>query len=261
MEVLLLLHQILASLNDIDMLITVPFTVITGTAFLYRKCKKIIRRKSLKKILGYDKVVIHIPTRIANETLGEHRLKPVIAKEDYNTYERLREVLSDNGFEVSITYIPARSDERDRPGELELSPDCANIVVCGPKNSKTVEDIFTSLEGLNFAKGTDGWYFEDLVRNKKLSSPLADNNNQYAFCGRVLIGNTRILLICGIHAIGSDGVAYFLGDTKKLDKLLKIVRKSDFYCIVRSSYGLETKEIYAADVTQCMKIFRVGEMI
>lgn len=253
-----MLHQILTSLNDIDMLITaitVPFTVITGMTFLYRKCKKTIRRKSLRKILGYDKVIVHIPTRIADDTLGEQRIKPVIAKEDYNTYERLRAVLLENGFEVSITYIPARSDVRDMPGELELSPDCANIVVCGPKNSKTVEGIFTSLDGLKFAKGTEGWYFEDLVRRKKLSSPLADNNNQYAFCGRVLIGNTRILLICGIHAIGSDGVAYFLGDTKKLDKLLKMVRKNDFYCIVRSSYSLETKEIYTADVTQCMKVF------
>lgn len=234
--------------------ITVPFTVISGSLFMFRKCKRYIRRRSLRKLLVYDKVVIHIPTRTADSILGEKRIKPVVAKEDYNTYEKLRNILLFNGFEVSLAYIPNRNDIREEYGELELIRDCANIVVCGPKNSRTVENIFAGLKGLDFVKGEEGWYFDDLIGNVQLTSSISENKKQYAFVGKLPIDDFNVLLICGIHAIGSDGVAYFLGDNKRLDNLLNQVGCRNFYCIIRSSYNYEMKEIYDANLTECVRI-------
>lgn len=207
----------------------------------------------MRRLLGYEKVVIHIPTRSADSALGEKRLKSVVAKEDYNTYERLRTILLQNGFGVSLAYIPSRNDEYGEYGELELLRDCANIVVCGPKNSRTVEKTFEDLEGLNFVSGEDGWYFDDLEKGTQFTSPLSENKKQYAFMGKVPIEGFDVLLICGIHAIGSDGVAYFLGDNARLDKLLRRIENKNFYCIVRAAYNRERKEIYDAELTGCIR--------
>lgn len=258
-RVFLLWWQILENLNIMDMIITavtVPFTIISSGIFTYRKCKKRLRRRFLKKLLGYDEIVIHIPTRIADNTLGEKRLKPVVAKEDYNTFERLRNILLRNGFQIELSYIPARNDDILAYGELELKRDKANIVVCGPKNSKSVEEIFTKLEGLDFVKGDEGWYFDDLVNEQQFSSPLTEPRNQYAFLGKVPIDGMNILLICGIHAIGSDGVAYLLGDNSRLDSLLRFVKDKNFYCLVKSSYNQEAKEIYDAQLTNCVRVIK-----
>lgn len=250
-------QQILENLNMINTIVaavTVPYTVITGFIFAFRRCKRHLRRRGLKKLLGYEEVVIHIPTRIAENSLGESRLKPVVAEEDYNTYEQLRDMLLQHGFRVVLSYIPARNDDLETYGELEVRPNVANIVVCGPKNSRTVERIFSELEGLDFVKGEDGWYFDDLISNVQMSSPLTENMNQYAFMGKVEANGGRILLICGIHAIGSDGVAYFLGDSDRLAKLLNFIQDKNFYCIVRSAYSYAEKKIYNAELTHCKRI-------
>lgn len=176
------------------------------------------------------------------------RIKPVIAMEDYNTAEKMRNILVENHFNVKIKYIPY-------DGNIEFERNGANIVICGPKNSPKVKKVFDSFQGsLKFEKDENGWYFEDCDTASKLYSPIESRTEQYAFLGKLKIDGFKCLLICGIHAIGSDGVAFFLSDTKKIDELLKQVGKDDFYCIINSSYRCENRAVYDADLTNHIKI-------
>ncbi len=223
--------------------ITVLYTIITLVITGVKNIKIQYRRRSLKKLLGKDDVSIHIPTRDDVD-----RLKPVVAMEDYNTAEIMRDILEDNRFHTKIKYIPPG-------GEIELTRDTANLVICGPKNSSTVRNLFDEFSDLRFAEDEElGWYFEDLETNTKLFSPQDSKTEQYAFLGKVKYKSYEFILICGIHAIGSNGVAFFLSNKDKLDELLKIVSGKLFYCIINSSYGERDKQVYDADLTNHVNI-------
>lgn len=233
--------QFLDFLLQADMYITL-FTVLYTIVNLFMKLfcfmKNFIRRKSLKKLLQNTNVAVHIPTRKVDD-----RIKPVVAMEDYNTYEKIRSVLCTNGFNVILKYIPAN-------GEVEFESSRANVVICGPKNSITVKNVFSNFRNLKFAKDENGWFFKDNRVNKKLYSDQNDRAHQYAFLGKVNYDNNEFILICGIHAIGSDGVAHFLSNRKELDCLLRKVKQSKFWCIICSSYGDHDKQIYNSCLTK-----------
>lgn len=238
-------QDILSKLSLMDLFITavtVPVTIVAGFNTVRKRCRKYVRQRYLRRLLGTDKVLVHIPTRNAGDVLGEKRLKTVVAREDYNTFEKLRATLLAAEFEVDLAYIPP-------DGEIELKKDCANIVVCGPKNSSEVQAVFDGMKNLDFKKDDEGWYFE-MTGGERLYSPLEENKEQYAFLGKVSLGGKDVLLVCGIHAIGSDGVAHFLGDGKQMEQLLQRVGDGRFCCLIKSSYKWETKEVYDAELMQ-----------
>lgn len=238
-------QDILSKLDMVNLFITaitVPVTIVAGFNTVRKRCRKYVRQRYLRRLLGTDKVLVHIPSRNAVDALGEKRLKTVVAREDYNTFEKLKAMLLAAEFEVDLAYIPP-------DGEIELKKDCANIVVCGPRNSGEVQKIFDEMENFNFQKDDEGWYFE-VAGGERLYSPLEENKEQYAFLGKIPVGSRDILLVCGIHAIGSDGVAHLLGDGKQMKQLLQQVGDDRFCCLIKSSYEWETKDVYDAELVQ-----------
>ncbi|NFF79731.1 hypothetical protein [Clostridium botulinum] len=226
------------SLVDIITLVSLVFNIIFAIPTLTNKLKSINRRKAIKKLLEFDKVIIHIPCREDKE-----RLKPVIAMEDYNTYENIKGILEKNAFNVSIKYI-------SQNGEIEIEKDKSNIVICGPKNSSLIKKTFESINGLSFINEDGTWFFLDENTNNKIYSPMDQNppqNKDIAFLGKLSIyskPNQSVLLICGIHAIGSLGIANFLNNKNELDALLKKVKNKRFYSIISSSYSENDKKVY-----------------
>lgn len=216
---------------------SVLYAVFSVFNKIFRKLRSWLRRKALKKLLENENIVIHIPTR-----KDVSRLKPLVAMEDYNTAEKLRCLFTDNLFITQIKYIPLG-------GEIEFEPDKANVVICGPKNSKTIKELFENFTTLNFSEDQQGWFFENVATHEKLRSPQNRKTNQYAFLGKVEYENHEFILICGLHAIGSDGVAFFLNNRKKLDILLKQVHRDKFWCLISSSYREHDRQIYEAELT------------
>ncbi|MEH7094873.1 hypothetical protein [Neobacillus vireti] len=205
------------------------------------KFKSFIRRRSLKILLGNDNITIHIPSRAMID-----RIKPVVAMEDYQTFENVRNVLEENKFMVELKYIPVS-------GDIEINPQNANIVICGPKNSYMVKAIFDNLRGLSFVEEDGKWFFMDEQENKMYSpmDEIPKQNGDIAFLGKVNLDNRlshSILLICGIHAIGSLGIATFLNNKNLLDSLLKKVKKKKFYSIIYSAHSNDNKDIYTSAI-------------
>lgn len=206
------------------------------------------RRRALRALLGNEHVVIHIPSRD-----DPNRLKPVVAAEDYGTFERIRDILTENGFEVKLRFITPK-------GDIEIEEDKGNIVVCGPKNSPAINETFLAMEELDFAKDRIGWYFKVHGLDEPLYSPQEKRDSQYAFLGKLPLAKTftdkEVVLICGIHAIGSDGVAFFLGQTDQLDQLLKMTKGQSFFTIITSAYAQVDKEIFTARIAVEPRIIR-----
>lgn len=217
------------------------FSLILNLLFaiptLLTKIKSLTRRKALKRLLEFDEVIIHIPSRKID------RPKPVVAMEDYAAYENIRNVLEYNAFCVSLKYIPTS-------GDIELEQDKANIIICGPKNSPLIKETFQRMNGLSFVEEEGIWYFLDEETNNKIYSPMDQNppkNSDLAFLGKLSIHskpNQSVLLICGIHAMGSLGIASFLNNKDMLDTLLKKAKSKRFYSIIYSAYSEEYKQIY-----------------
>lgn len=156
---------------------------------------KYIRARLLKQLLfKKDVVAVHIPSRTI-----EGRILPVVAREDYNTFEKLREILIKNAFEVNLKYIPPN-------GNIEADSSIANIVICGPKNSYKVKNTFDRYDKISFKEQKCGneseWFFEIPDNGEKLKSPVSDSNNQYAFLGKLKLDpdndNFSVILICGM---------------------------------------------------------------
>ena len=224
---------------------TLAYTLFSLGKLAISKARLHYRSKSLVKLLGNRSVVVHIPSRKVD------RLKPVVAMEDYNTYEKIRSVLLSNGFTVDVKYISP-------DGFIELTPNKANVVVCGPKNSPIVKKTFNNLKDTTFILQNETWSLKS--GKETLKSPIEDYYNQHAFLGklRLDIPNYKepVLLICGVHAIGSDGVAFYLNDNKALDNLLLKVKKGLFHCVITSSYSADSKQVYAAKLREgslCIK--------
>lgn len=219
--------------NQIIAFLSIAITVGGAVVLLIRNIYWFIKSYQVKRLLGGNDVVVHIPSREFD------RLKPLVAVEDYNTYEKLRGVLQGKRIKTNLKYIPTS-------GTVELDSKKPNIVICGPKNSYMTKEAFETLEGIDFVKADD-WFF--ICTDKEYHSPLTKPTEQYAFLGKIPYGELEnVLLICGIHAIGSDGVSYFLESEKNLFSLLKEIKRSSFYCLIKSSYSEKDKKIYRAEL-------------
>lgn len=126
--------------------------------------------------------------RTGTETINENKIKPVIAMEDYNTFENIRRILENNNFNVTLKYIL-------NMGEVEFVENVANIVICGPKNSMTTKNTFKKFDTLQFIQDSKSkeWYFKDVKTKQKLTSPINNNTEQYAFLGKVESPKMKIL--------------------------------------------------------------------
>lgn len=79
--------------DNLITVITVIYTIVTFVLWTLSVFGKWIRRRNLVRLLNNKNVCIHIPSRVSKEQLNEVRIKPVVAMEDYNTYEKVRDVL------------------------------------------------------------------------------------------------------------------------------------------------------------------------
>ena len=79
-----------------------------------------------------------------------------------------------------------------------------------------------------------------------------------AFLGRVRLprmGQTPVLLICGIHALGSLGIATFLESEAQLDHLMTTVEGQPFYTVIRSRHSANHQRILETDIYLNPRVF------
>ncbi len=178
---------------------------------------------------GYGPVGVGIPLRKSDE-----RDLPVLASEDVESRKQLSAFLESLSFQVL-------SEEIDPVEEWEPSGRDA-VVICGPKSSLSIAEILASDPVISFVEQADGWVLESTVDNETFSSGMdldrADPSD-IGYLGRLpTVEGRTVLVIAGIHALGSAGVVHYLENN--LAQLYAEVGVQQFSMVIRSKFDKES---------------------
>jgi hypothetical protein len=142
--------------------------------------------------------------------------RPMVAQEDVETATVLAEYLTRLDLDTAMQRIPPG-------GAPDFEPD-ALIVICGPGTSPTIAELLQCDPALDYSQRPDGrWTIIDRRSGREFRSPFDNNppeNRDIAYLGRLHRPDGRpFILIAGVHAIGSLGVAHYLVTAPHLREL------------------------------------------
>lgn len=153
-----------------------------------------------RALFGVGPVIVAVPTRKVAE-----RGLPVISAEDSIAAERLTAQLVALGFAVEQYRIPV--------GGL-WAPRGDAIAICGPKSSPVTARALTADPFLEFVSDQAGRYgITDRLDGARYVSGMDDNPpapRDVAYVGRLPFEDATLMVIAGVHAIGSVGAVHYL---------------------------------------------------
>jgi transcriptional regulator with XRE-family HTH domain len=158
---------------------------------------------------------------------------PVISSEDTLSAERLTALLSELLFAVNQYRIPV--DGRWTPtGDV--------VAICGPKSSPVTGQAIEADPVLSFAPDDSGrWGIADRSTGEEYASPIDTGespSSDLAYVGRLRYDDSSLLVIAGIHALGSIGAVDYI--SRHLADLYAAVGSKRFSMVVRSDHDGET---------------------
>jgi hypothetical protein len=178
-----------------------------------------------REFFGVGPVTVAIPLRSV-----PGRNLPVISSEDTRAYEMLAQQLGDLAFVVSRFGIPT-------DGRWAL-PASDVIAVCGPKSSPVTGAALEADPILSVAPDDRGrWVIRDRTTGMAYASPIdeeEDDDQDVAYLGRLPVGDRTILVIAGVHALGSVGAVHYLG--RNLQDLYASVGTAPFSMVIGSRH-------------------------
>lgn len=176
-----------------------------------------------RAFFGVGPVTVAIPRR----ALGE-RPRGVIASEDQAAADAMAELL------VLLGHQP-RSYEIPPTGEWEPPADA--VAICGPKSSHVTAEAIESDPYLSFEPDSEGrWVITDRQTGSVFVSPydVGDKTRDIAYVARLTRNNRQVLVVAGVHALGSIGAVEYL--RRNLDDLFGIVDERPFSLVVASTF-------------------------
>ncbi|WP_460113955.1 sigma-70 family RNA polymerase sigma factor [Streptomyces platensis] len=194
--------------------------------------------------LGSGKVIVAIAEKLEERKLRDGHDKPVqgpvIATEDVQTYERLRELAEEVGLETVFERIPLGGNVHLNRTNL--------VVICGPRLSPLIEQILESDPHLRFGEDAKGWHLIDRTTGRVYRSPMDEGESaDIAYFGRLPRpdGQGTFLYVAGIHARGSGGVVHWL--TNELAAVHRELKGRRFSTLISSRFDAETLEIVESE--------------
>ncbi|MFG2760444.1 sigma-70 family RNA polymerase sigma factor [Streptomyces wuyuanensis] len=185
-----------------------------------------------RAFLGVDRVQVAVPQRA-----GE---REYVALEDSATGQQLINLAHRLQLEGELEYIPTT-------GEIDLNRD-GLTVVCGPKTSPITAAALQADPRLSFETLDDGrWALIERETRQVHTSPSDDPNTpkpaDVAYLGRLPRpdGQGTFLLIAGVHAVGSLGVAHYLSG--HLGELYEQISSDPFSMVIKCEYEAGSKRI------------------
>lgn len=177
-----------------------------------------------RAFFGVGPVTLVIPKRqMPGRTL------PVIATEDALTAQLLTATLEALNLHVVPDHISA--NEPWTPPQRDV------VVVCGPKSSPAVAKILNADPQLHFETAGLRWRLRDVESGRSFESPMdwpTPEAVDIAYLGRHDHGEHHLLIIAGVHAIGSLGAAHHLSE--HLDELYAAVGDQPFSMLIQSTH-------------------------
>jgi hypothetical protein len=157
----------------------------------------------------------------------------VMAHEDFQTFERLKDFLRSLQLDAEAEVIPP-------PGMLRLNRDNF-VAICGPRLSPLLGQVLESDPILGFEKDDDGWHLVDHKTGITHRSPMDSGRNvDIAYFGRLPRpdGRGAFVYMAGIHAPGPGGVIHYL--TSRLGELYREVGMRRFSTLIECEFDPTT---------------------
>lgn len=184
---------------------------------------------------GVDHIQVAVPQRPG--------IRDYVALEDSATGQHLVSLAHSLQLTADIEYIPTT-------GELDLNRDSL-VIVCGPKTSPVTATALAADPRLSFETLEDGrWVLIDRRTGHQFTAPSDDpaapRSADVAYLGRLPRpdGQGTFLLIAGVHAIGSLGVAHYLAEN--LADLYEQAGTREFSMVIGADFDPATKKILQA---------------
>jgi len=181
-----------------------------------------------RAFFGVGPVTVALPLRDSG------RAFPVIASEDALSGERVTALLE--GLQLDVKQFRIPTDGAWNPtGDV--------VAICGPKSSPVTADALTHDPVLDFRQAERGWSITDRATGTTYRSPMDEHGSRtedIAYLGRVPIPGGTMLLIAGIHALGSVGAVDYL--TTHVADLYEQVGHERFSMVVASRHDGEHVE-------------------
>ena len=151
-----------------------------------------------RALFGVGPVSVAVPLRD-----GGARSLPVIASEDALASERLSAYLRDLLLAVEPVRIPVGGDWSPR-GDV--------VAICGPKSSPVTAAALRADPVLDYRVEAGRWFIVDRAAGTRFGSPLDDGktDRDIAYVGRLPVPGGSLLLVAGVHALGSVGAVDWL---------------------------------------------------
>ena len=178
-----------------------------------------------REFFGVGPVEVGIPERSL-----PGRAMPGYAAEDVEARVELARLLADLVFDVDLVGIP---DVWQPSAGHDL------VAICGPKSSATIAQILATDPVWTFTTSGQGrWSLTNNQTGENLTSPADDPEPvpaDIAYLGRLRFDRSRtVVVIAGIHAIGSLGAVHYLADN--LPGLYRHVGANLFSTVITSSH-------------------------
>lgn len=175
-----------------------------------------------RAFFGVGPIDVATPTRPSPD-----RPEGVIAVEDAESSRIITDLLRDLAFEVRPVAIPL---------DGAWTPRHEAVAICGPKSSHVSAEILEQAPKLRFHEVEGRWVIEDRQTGQRFESPLDDGTKgeDVAYIGRVTRAGKTVLVIAGVHALGSVGAAAYLAEN--LTAIHDAVGADDFSMVVRSKF-------------------------
>lgn len=178
-----------------------------------------------RAFFGVGPITVAIPER----TMPGRSL-PVLSAEDTQSAQVLAGFLDSLLFQVHATQVPASGGWEPPPGDV--------IAICGPKSSPTIADVLANDPLLDFSPDDAGnWRITDRATGEAWTSGHdvePATTEDVAYVGRVPHDHRSLLVIAGVHAIGSLGAITWLTD--HLGEVHQAVNNESFSMVVRSTH-------------------------
>ncbi|MFD4723053.1 sigma-70 family RNA polymerase sigma factor [Streptomyces sp. NPDC058423] len=185
-----------------------------------------------RAFLGVDRVHVAVPQRP-----GE---RDYVAVEDSATGQQLINLAHRMQLDGELEYIPTS-------GAIDLDRE-GMVVVCGPKTSPVTAAALEADPRLSFETLDDGrWALIDRESQQVYTSPSDEPSDpecrDVAYLGRLPRpdGEGTFLLIAGVHAVGSLGVAHYLSG--HLAELYEQAGNEPFSMVIGCDYEAGSKRI------------------
>lgn len=171
--------------------------------------------------------------------------RAMIAQEDVDAATRLSNYLAAVDIDTTSNRIPTT-------GKLDLKP-ATLVAICGPKSSPTIAELLERDPALDFSEGPDGrWRIIQRAAGHEFASGIDEAPalpEDIAYVGRLLRSDGRpMLVIAGVHAVGSLGAVDYLTTGTNLADLQRVVRSDPFSMVIASRFDPDTLNIEESTV-------------